>query len=84
MVTTIMTLWQRYRNKTKVAELTGHDWKTVAKVIKMVEGGGQYPVKKPHPRILDSYRQQILEWMDEGLNGVRIFENLRSIGVKVG
>jgi hypothetical protein len=34
MYITIKTLWERYKNKTKIAKLTGHDWKTVAKVIK--------------------------------------------------
>ena len=83
MVTIIMTLWERHKNKTKIAELTGHDWKTVAKVIKVVESGGKYPTQKPHPRILDPHKEQILEWMEEGLNGVRIFELLRSMGAKV-
>lgn len=85
MVTTIMTLWERHKNKTKIAELTGHDWKTVAKVVKMAEAGIEYPTKKPHPRILDPYKEQILEWIEkEGLNGLKTFERLQSTGVKVG
>jgi len=85
MVTTIMTLWERYKNKTKIAQLTGHDWKTVAKVIKTKESGGEYPSKKPHPRILDPYKEQILEWLEtESLNGLKTFERLQSTGVKVG
>lgn len=80
MVTTIMTLWERYRNKTKIAELTGHDWKTVAKVVK---NDGQHE-KKPHPRILDQHREPILKWFEEGLTNVRILENLRAGGVQVG
>jgi len=67
MYITIKTLWERYKNKTKIAKLTGHDWKTVAKVIKEIEAGREYPVKEPHPGLLDSHREKILEWMEEGL-----------------
>lgn len=84
MVTTIMTLWEKHKNKTLISKLTGHDWKTVDKVIKMIESGKEYPKKKPHPRLLDPYREQICEWIDNGLSAVRIFEELRSMGVKVG
>lgn len=81
MMTTIMTLWERDKNKTKIAELTGHDWKTVAKVIK---AGGKCK-KKPHPRILDPHKGQIVKWLEEeGLTGVRIFEKLRDMGIKTG
>ncbi len=80
----IKTLWEKYRNKKKIAELTGHDWKTVAKMVKAIEAGEQYPVKKPYPRILDTYKEQILEWIEkEGLNGVRIFEKLCGQGVDI-
>jgi hypothetical protein len=37
--TTIKTLWERTKNKTEIARLTGHYWKTVAKVIKNIEAG---------------------------------------------
>ncbi len=33
----IKTLWDLGKNKTEIARLTGHDWKTVAKVIKGIE-----------------------------------------------
>jgi len=85
MFTTIMTLWKQHKNKQLIAELTGHDWKTVAKTIKMGEAGIEYPAKKPHPRILDQYKEQLIEWMEkDGLNGLKTFERLQSMGVKVG
>lgn len=85
MFTTIKTLWEKYRNKSVIAELTGHDWKTVSKVVKLIESGKQYPEKKPHPRILDPYKERIVEWLEtEGLNGLKTFERLRSEGVRVG
>ena len=35
----VKTLWDLGKNKTEIARLTGHDWKTVAKVIKAIENG---------------------------------------------
>ena len=84
MYTTIKTLWGRHKNKSMIARLTGHDWKTVAKVIKTIEEGGGYPNKKPHPRLLDIYREQIIKWMEEGLTAVRMHEKLQGMGVKIG
>ena len=37
--TTIKILWKRNKNKSLIVRLNGHDWKTVAKVIKEVEAG---------------------------------------------
>ncbi len=45
MYTTIKTLWELGKNKTEIARATGHDWKTVAKVIKGIGKG----IDKPKP-----------------------------------
>jgi len=84
MYITIKSLWERHKNKSLIAKLTGHDWKTVAKRIKEIEEGKEYPKKKPHPRILDSHKEQIMEWLKDNLSGVRIHEKLREEGVKLG
>ncbi len=84
MYTTIKTLWKRHKNKSKIARLTGHDWKTVAKVIDSIEKGEEWPVKKPHPRLLDPYREHIMEWIEEELSAVRMHEKLLQMGVSVG
>ena len=84
MYITIKSLWERHKNKSLIARLTGHDWKTVAKRIKEIEEGKEYPKKKPHPRILDYHKEQILEWLEENLSGVRIHEKMQGEGVKVG
>lgn len=60
MYITIKSLWERHKNKSLIARMTGHDWKTVANKIKGVEGGKKYPAKKPHPRILDSYQKRVI------------------------
>ncbi len=81
MYTTIRTLFNKGLNKSEISRTTGHDWKTVSKVLK---NGDAPPDKKPHPRILDPYREDVLELIELGLNGVRIHEELQRKGVKVG
>jgi len=84
MYITIKSLWERHKNKSMIAKLTGHDWKTVAKRIKEIEEGKEYIAQKPHPRILDYHKEQIMEWLEENLSGVRIHEKMQEEGVKVG
>ena len=84
MYITIKSLWERHKNKSLIARLTGHDWKTVAKRIKEIEEGEEYITQKPHPRVLDNHKEQILEWLEENLSGVRIHEKMQEEGVKVG
>ena len=84
MYITIKSLWERHKNKSLIARLTGHDWKTVAKRIKEIEEGKEYLSQKPHPRILDYHKEQIMEWLEDNLSGVRIHEKMQGEGVKVG
>ena len=84
MYITIKSLWEKHKNKSMIARLTGHDWKTVAKRIKEIEEGKEYITQKPHPRILDDHKEQILEWLEENISGVRIHEKLTEEGVKAG
>ena len=83
MYITIKTLWQMGKSKRKISKITGHDRKTVRKIIKQIEMGIEHPVKVPHPSKLDSHKDFILEWLEEDLSGVRIHENLLSKGVYV-
>lgn len=78
---TIETLWKQGKSKSEIARITGHDRKTVAKTIKCLKNG-RYPEKKPHPRYFDDYRVEILEYLEKGLSGKRIYEELCSIGAK--
>jgi transposase len=84
MYITIKSLWEKHKNKSLIAKMTGHDWKTVAKRIKEIEEGKEYLARKPHPRMLDPYQEQIIEWLEENISGVRIHEKMQEEGVKVG
>ncbi len=46
MYITIVTLWKKHKNKSLIARMTGHDWKTVAKRIKEIEQGGKISKKE--------------------------------------
>ncbi|MHB1377970.1 MAG: hypothetical protein ACYCXB_11235 [Candidatus Humimicrobiaceae bacterium] len=76
MYTTIKTLWEKTKNKTEIARITGHDWKTVAKVVKNIEKGIEIPQYKPRGSLIDNYKEKILELLEQGLSGVRIHEKL--------
>jgi transposase len=79
---TIETLWKQGKSKSEISRITGHAWKTVSKTIKCLKAGN-YPVKVPHPRLLDGYQAQILEFLERGLTGVRTYEELQQLGVAV-
>lgn len=84
MYTTVKTLWEKGLNKSEIAKATGHDWKTISKVIKAIKLGKKAPLKKPHPRLLEPHYDKIIEWLEINLSGVRIHQKLLSEGVKVG
>jgi transposase len=84
MHTTIKTLWEKGLNKSAISKATGHDWKTVSKIIRAIQAGKTIPTKKSHPRILDSYHDKLIEWIEMDLSGIRIHQNLLSEGVNVG
>jgi transposase len=83
MYITIKTLWQMGKSKSEISRLTGHDRKTVRKIIKQIKSGAEHPIKEAHPCRLDPYKESILEWMESDLSGVRIHQNLSSLGVNV-
>jgi hypothetical protein len=61
MYTKVKTLWEKTKNKSEIARLTGHDWKTVAKAVKNIEKGIEVPEYKPRDSLVDNYRQRIYE-----------------------
>lgn len=80
MYTTIKTLWELGKNKTEIARLTGHDWKTVAKVIKNAEEGIEKPKYKDRDSIIEPYRDEVIKLLERGLTGIRIHEELKYRG----
>mgnify|MGYP000045855666 FL=1 len=84
MYITIQTLWEQGYNKAEIAKITGHDWKTVNKIINAYQKGKSGPCKKQHPCILDQHQALVLELLEKGLSGVRIHEELKNKGISIG
>lgn len=83
MYTTIKTLWEQGNSKLSIANMTNLDWKTVSKIINLIKQGITDVKKKPHPSKLDLYKEQILEWLEQDLSGIRIHEKLKELGVAI-
>ena len=82
MCITIATLWKQGRSKSEISRVTGHDRKTVRKVIKSSEEGKIKPDQKKRTSILDPYHEKILEFLEQGLSSVRIHQKLEGLGCK--
>ena len=80
MYTTIKTLWELGHNKSEIARTTGHDWKTVDKVISDIKKGIYSPHMKERESILDPYKERILSLLEKDLSAVRIHEELIATG----
>lgn len=76
MHTTIETLWKKGLSKSKIAAMTKHDWKTVAKIIKYLEQGKTLEAKNKVKR-LDVHQVLIQTWLEHNISALRIHEKLR-------
>jgi len=77
MQTTIITLYKQGLSKTRIAEDTGVDRKTVRKIIKNYESGKEVIEKKPHPSYWDPYSKIIEAKLVNGLSIQRIYQDLQ-------
>lgn len=67
MYTTIKTLWELGHNKSEIARITGHDWKTVDKVVNDIKKGINTPHIKERESILDPHKEKILSMLEVAL-----------------
>jgi len=82
MYTTIKTLRELGKSKSEIARLTGHDWKTVSKVIEDIEDGKETPEIKERQSIVEPFKEKLIQWLEEGLSVVRIYEELKADGFR--
>lgn len=76
MHTTIRTLFKRGMSKSEIARVLGVDRKTVRNVLKKPE---DKPIeKKPHPSMLDPYREYIESKLSLDLSAKRILQDLQT------
>ena len=83
MYTTIKTLSGRGQNISQIAKATGHDWKTVKEVIRKLKAGQEYPLQQIREKKINKHKEQILEWIEEGLSGLRIHEKILGMGEQI-
>lgn len=76
MQTTIKTLYKKGFSQSHIARTLGISRNTVRKVILSDEGGEKQLVKKPHPSMLDEYREFIEIQLNKGLSRQRIYQDL--------
>ena len=57
--------------------------KTVDKVIKNLQKGVEIPKYKERGSIIDPYKEKVIKMLEEGLSGVRIYEELLKGGYPV-
>jgi transposase len=82
MYTTIKTLKELGKSKSEIARITGHDWKTVQKVIREIDRGTMGPWQKERKSIVDPYKETVTKLIEEGLTAVRIHEEITVLGFK--
>ena len=71
----VKTLLERGKNISEISRELGIDRKTVRKIREKVKEGVN-PPKYSRPSILDPYKEEIIEYLSEGLSGVLIHERL--------
>lgn len=76
MQTTIKSLYKKGYSKAYIARTLGVSRNTVSKVIRSEERGEEQLVKKPHPSMLDEYREFIEIQLNKGLSRQRIYQDL--------
>lgn len=80
---TIKTLWKAGKSKNAISKATGHDWRTIDKVIKRIKSGKEYPKKIEKKSILDPHKETIVQWIESKLSGSRIHEELLAKEVQI-
>lgn len=76
MQTTIKTLLKKGYSQTYIAKTLHVSRKTIRKIIRSQERGENELEKKPHPSVLDEYREYIEIQVNKGLSKQRIYQDL--------
>lgn len=76
MQTTIKTLHAKGYKITQISRIVQADRKTIRKIIQSQERGEQQVEKKPHPSVLDEYREFIEIQLGKELTVKRIYQDL--------
>lgn len=83
MHTTIITLWEQEKSKSEISQITGHERKTIRKIIKDYNEGKQFSNKKRSISKLDNFKEEILKLLEKDFSVIRIHEELNKLGSKI-
>ena len=83
MYMTIITLWKQGLSLRAISRATKRDRKTIKKIIAKYQQDGDIvvPVMLKPLNTLDPYKEQIIDYLEHNLSGVRIFEELQKLGM---
>ena len=81
MYTTILTLYKQGNSQRKIAKLTGHDRKTVKRIVSKYDSSGvESPKTCQKESKTSKWHEEILKLLEKDLSFVRISEELESLG----
>ena len=81
MYTTILTLYKQGNSQRKIARLTGHDRKTVKRIVSKYDSlGVESPSSYQKESKVSSWHNEIVKLLEKNLSLVRISEELGSLG----
>ena len=77
----IVTLWKSGKSQREIAKILKVNRRSVSKIIKQYQKDGNMDVPElKKKKILDSYKDQIISYLERDLSGVRIYEELLKEG----
>jgi transposase len=81
MYTTIITLHKQGNSCRAISRLTGHNRKTIGKIVKSYrEEGNELPTEYKRKSKLHDWHQEIVNYLEHNLSVVRIKEELNNLG----
>ncbi len=83
MYMTIITLWKQGLSVRAISRATKSDRRTIKKIIDKYQQDGniEVPMMVKPTTTLEPYKEQIIDYLERNLSGVRIFEELQGVGM---
>ena len=80
---TIITLWKQGLSVRAISRATKRDRRSIKKIIAKYQQDGDImmPVMVKPPSALDPYKEEIIDYLEHNLSGIRIFEELQRVGM---
>ena len=80
MFEAIIKLWKDGKSKKAISRAVNHDIKTIRKIIKLHQQSLTSVTYKPRASLLDNFKVNIQEYVEQDLSNVRVFEEIRRFG----